>query len=375
MVDETSFFEIYFSREGVPVSVLTLDSLTGIVTVFSETCKRHVAETLAENNMEKVVLCENFKITQESIRKNHTLFPHDTWYLIPSEDGSTLVVYYKTRTPNSTLYVWTTNPTTVIPLGTFGVRKLKIGDQLANKFVEINAREDYAETQLADANRRCLSAAKQGFELTSRENKLYAKEADFHVREKALDRRIENTSAHEKNLCNYAKDLKSYAQQLDQTKEELVSWENDLISWESFLDTREKSQASRFDEMENEINFLKTKVLAYEIIDNKVQDYEVKNREYEKTIAALQKRIDELEDDSDDEVVVYIATSPKPMPKKTAQPFSIQRPHVYMDELKDFFAKHWRRYDSSDDEDTSYLEHIEKNIHRTDIAYGKVKSD
>lgn len=348
MVNET-FFEICFKRVGgEPISVVVLESPTEIVAIFPEICKKYVEENFKTESDEKIVICENTDLVLETLRKNHILFPHNIWYLVLSKESesSSLTLYHKNRVLNSG-WVYNSESTKVTEFGQFSVRQIKLDEKLANKINNINQREYFAVTQLNEANLKCFQNVQRSLELSRREKEI---------------------NANDKNLINYANDLDKFSQQLNLTKEELVSWEKDLIKWENFLDSKEKDN-------DNEINYLKTKVLAYE---SKIDDYEKIIKEKNRELAFLRDKIDSLEAIDSDSEVIILPPPTKESPKKASPtPVNVQQPHIYLDELKDFFAnKHWRRHDFDDEKDICYLEKIEKNVYRTDVStFDKAKSE
>lgn len=364
MVNET-FFEICFSRVGgEPVSILTLESPTETVAIFSDTCKKYVEDNLKSEADANVSICENSDVTPESIRKNHTLFTHNTWYLVvgqtQDDDNACFTVYHKHKALNPG-WVWNSESTKVTHVGKFNVRKVTLGPKLLAKIADIETRENYAVNRISEANLKCLQNAQRTLDLNRREGDLLLRESD-------LDKRLG--------------ELKLYSQQLERSKNDLELWEKDIINWENYLESKELEYARLVDERENEINYLKTKILAYEIIDQKVSDYEVQLREKNRQIKNLQAKIEMLEEKHysvAQEIEHYAPIVVKQEKPQQSQIAGVQQPHIYLDELKEFFAnKHCRKHDDDDEDDEGhlYLEKIEKNVYRTDVtSFGKVKNE
>jgi hypothetical protein len=352
MVNE-NFYEIYFDKVGgESVSILTLESPTEVTATFSNVCKQYVEEHLKTEDTENIMVCETPNICPESIKKNHVLFPFNTWYLVlGQEQESYFTLYHKNKILNQG-WVYSSESTKVTTVGRFNIRKIKLSGALLTKINEITDRENYATEQLNEANLKCLHNIQRTLELNHRES-------DFAIREKEM-------ILNEKNVADYAKDLQMYSQQLDTTKTDLVSWEKDLIKWENFLETKEKDSSKMLDIANIEINCLKTKLA----------DSENVIKEKNKTIELLTSKIIALESttnvlidtDSDSDEIYFIPKAPPKEIPKSKTPPSIQQSHIYLDELKQYFAdKHWRRLDSDEEKDTSRLDRIEKNIYRTDF--------
>ena len=202
-----TFFEICFNQ----VSVLTVESSTEADSIFSDICKKYIEENLKNESTQNIVICTE---TPELIKKNHATFPHNTWYLVSSTEPPCFSLYYKNKIVNQG-WMYNSESTKITNAGIFNIRKIKLGEKLINKLYEINQREDFATTQINEANLKCLSNIKKTIELNNREN-------DLKRRSKSLD--------------DYANDLEKFSQQLTQTNKELIEWENILEAKENDLD-------------------------------------------------------------------------------------------------------------------------------------------
>jgi hypothetical protein len=137
---------------------------------------------------------------------------------------------------------------------------------------------------------------------------LKEKEELLTQREDALNIQTDEIYAAEKELMNFRDEIR-------QEKNELFKWEIDLLNWERYLETNEQ----------------------------------IKNLNTSAVFA----------DESDEDSIEFITAKRQ----KITKPVVNQVP--YLDELKTFFATNLR-WKMREEDDTNYVDAIEKNIHRTD---------
>lgn len=305
MVNET-LFEIIFSNETKLDSIAVIESPTEVLSNFINIAKNYVASVCKGT----IIVCET-QVSQETIKHDHTQYPLDTFILTPnSTKESKVLVYHKCKMTNPG-WIYNSESTKVILLGSIGVRTIKLGQEFVNKWNNLIEREITMEKILHETNLKALATVQRTIELKEKED--------------ALDIQTDEIYAAEKELINFRDVIR-------QEKNELFKWEVDLLNWERYLETKEQEMMKDLSDRHEQIKNLTNQVTN---LTNQIQSINL-------TTSAV------FADESDEDSIEFISQTKR---QKITQPVINQVP--YLDELKTFFAKKWKMRDEDNNDDTA----------------------
>jgi hypothetical protein len=206
MVNET-LFEIIFSNETKIESITVIESPTEVLSNFIDIAKKYIASVCKGT----VIVCE-LSVSQETIKRDHTQYPIDTFILTPdSTKESEILVYHKIKMINPG-WVYNSESTKVTLFGRIGVRTIKLGQELINKL-----------NSVYETNLKALATIQRTIELQNMEEVLTQRENDLNIQ-------TEEIYAAEKELMNFRDVLR-------EEKNALFKWEVELLNWERHLET------------------------------------------------------------------------------------------------------------------------------------------